>query len=108
MRPLIKDGELLPIREAPASGVRPGDVVLYSVGGKPLLHRVWWKSPGKVWLKDDTGTVSLHKVPERKVLGLLDAGRPLTRGWLGLLFSLANTAAFSTARKVKRLLRRSS
>ncbi|MBI5625139.1 MAG: S24/S26 family peptidase [Elusimicrobia bacterium] len=101
MRPLIKDGTVLAIRPAPASALRPGDLALYDVWGKRMLHRVWWTKPGKVWLKDDTGTVALHKIPDRKVLGVLQSPGPLSSGWTGLAYGLAATALFSMGRRLK-------
>ncbi|MFA6317940.1 MAG: hypothetical protein WC943_11015 [Elusimicrobiota bacterium] len=106
MRPLLKNGEVLAIRETAAEALRPGDLALYETGDKRMLHRVWWKGRGKVWLKDDTGTVSLHKVPDRKVLGVPVGGGPLCRGWTGLAYGLASTAVFIVGRGLKRLLRR--
>ena len=88
----------------PSGSVRPGDIVLYRIGEKNLLHRVWWRRGRALWIKDDTGTVSLHKIPESRVLGILEARRPLSRGWLGLIYGLTNTALFVLGRKIKKNL----
>ncbi len=103
MRPLLRNGDILPVSPIASGLVRPGDVVLYKIGEKNLLHRVWWRRGRTLWLKDDTGTVSLHKIPASRVLGILQARRPLSRGWLGLIYGLTNTAVFILGRKIKNL-----
>ena len=104
MRPLIRDGEILPIR--PAGGVEAGlgDVILYRNDEKTHVHRVWWRAGESLWVKDDTGTVALHKVPQSAVLGILDERRPLSRGWLGLSYSMGTTFVFMLARFIRKIL----
>lgn len=106
MRPLIRSGEILPIAQVPGGSVGPGDIVLYKLGEITHLHRVWWRRGRTLWIKDDAGTVSLHCIPEDRVLGRLEAKKPLSRGWLGLIYGLTNTALFVFGRKLKTLARR--
>ena len=102
MRPLLQNGEILPVRAIEAGAASIGDVVLYRIGAKKMLHRIWWMDRRGVWIKDDTGTVDIHRIPRRFVLGILEARRPLSRGVLGLLYALLNTAFFIAARSVSK------
>ena len=104
MRPLLRNGEVLPILAADGGKVGPGDVVLYRIGEKRLLHRVWRGDSKSLWMKDDTGSVDLHRIPRRRVLGLLDARYPLSRGPAGLAWSCLCTAVFTACRAVKQLV----
>ncbi|MBI5243708.1 MAG: S24/S26 family peptidase [Elusimicrobia bacterium] len=101
MRPLLRDGELLPIREARGENVRRGDMALYRIEGKRLLHRVWRSDAESLWLKDDAGTVELHRIPRRLVLGVPAFPRLFTQGRPGLVYSWLCAAAFRACRLLR-------
>lgn len=102
MRPLLREGDLLPIREARGEDVRSGDLALYRIEGRTLLHRVWLSGPRNLWLKDDAGTVELHRIPRRLVLGVPAFPRLFTQGRPGLVYSWLCTAAFMARRLLQK------
>lgn len=62
MRPLIKKDEIISVKLFNSTYIiRPGDIVLYNIGSRNLLHRVWWKKVNKYgeycYIHDDAGTI---------------------------------------------------
>ncbi len=106
MRPLLRDGDIVPVRGVLPAGVGAGDIVLYRRSGKAHLHRVWWRSGGNLWIKDDAAIVGLHRIKAAEVLGVLDGPGSFRKGWAGLAFSLAANGMFFLGRLLKGLFRR--
>ena len=71
MRPWLGDGDVVTI--APASRLRPGDVVLYlAADGSPVLHRLVRRRPGGRWqMRGDALWRLDDPVPEACILGRL-------------------------------------
>ena len=101
MRPLLRTGDVVPVRRIPPWRIRPGDIALYRSEGKQYLHRVWWRRGGMLWIKDDAALVGLHRVQAERIKGVLDDGGLFRRGWSGLLFSLASNGVFLLGRLLK-------
>ncbi len=104
MRPWLRNGETLRVSPVPGSRVGPGDIVLYDLHGRLLLHRVWLRLGRRLWIKDDTASLRLHCIRERQVRGLLASARPFSRGWPGLAWSLLGTCLYGVGRRLKTAL----
>ncbi len=101
MRPLLRHGDLVAVAPPATGGPCPGDIVLYDLDGKRLMHRVWRRRGPRLWIKDDAGTVSLHVVAEDRVTAVLASGGVFTRGRLGLVFGVFCTAVFAMGRALR-------
>lgn len=101
MRPILRDGDIVPIFPINPISLSPGDLVVYRNFDKQHLHRVWWRTRGALWVKDDTASVSLQKISHADVVGSCREGGVLGRGWIGLAYSLFCSAVFFLVRKTR-------
>ncbi len=103
MWPALRNGRHVVVRPLARGGVRCGDVVLATIGGRPVLHRVVGVRRGAVLLKGDARPRPDGWVPRGAVVGAIDPGV-----WPGLVATASRLGGAPLARVLGWLRRRSA
>lgn len=91
MRPAIVGGDIVNIRPCAWKDLRIGDIAACIRGAGLVVHRVVWKSPGRVWLKGDALPYLDPPMPRGLIFGKI-AGVETARGFMDLTTRGARTA----------------
>ncbi len=104
MRPLIRGGEMVEAAPFCSGSVRSGDCVVYQWEDRTLLHRVWWKSKNCFFIKDDAALMRIHPVLSNQILFKVISKGILSKGLIGLCYSILINGVFLSGRLARRLL----
>lgn len=96
MRPLLKDGEIIFVKETKKIFV--GDIVLYHLNNKKYLHRVVKIEGDKLTVCDDVGITSETKISYSNVLGIY---RTIFSGLIGFLYHKIVRFMYLNFRRIK-------
>lgn len=72
MRPLFAPGDVLRVRPAAATTVRPGEVVLVDLGGRLLCHRLVYAAGDRIVTRGDDAFACDPPLPADALIGRVD------------------------------------
>jgi hypothetical protein len=75
MTPIVNPGDWLQVDFGVGSGVRPGSIVLFTIGDDVISHRVLWRRGGRLVTKGDSTTWLDRPVAADQLLGVVRAVR---------------------------------
>jgi Peptidase S24-like len=102
MRPTLRPGDEIAVQPEAIAALRPGDLIVYQVGGDLVCHRVVRSSADTVWTRAETADSADDRIAWDQVLGRVVEVRK--RGlWVGVKVLLRGALSPPVHRWLRRL-----
>jgi Peptidase S24-like len=102
MRPTLRPGDEIAVQSEAIAALRPGDLIVYQVGGDLVCHRVVRSSADTVWTRAETADSADDRIAWDQVLGQVVEVRE--RGlWVGVKVLLRGALSPPVHRWLRRL-----